>query len=134
MTDEAQSPIARPPARRGLTRRGLLRGGFGIVGAVALVVPGGAAYAANEAANQLIASPYRLNPPRWRRGQRLSIAVVADIHAGGRNMGVARVRQVVDATNALQCDLIVLMGDYFATHPFVTERVTPPQWAAELAR
>jgi len=29
---------------------------------------------------------------------------------------------------------VLLMGDYFATHRFVTERVPHPVWAAELAR
>ena len=77
---------------------------------------------------------YRLNPPRWPAGRRLSICVIADLHAGGPNMGLARVRQVVDAGNALKCDLIVLLGDFFATHRFITEHVTPPQWAGELAR
>ncbi|MCX7297980.1 MAG: metallophosphoesterase, partial [Hyphomicrobiales bacterium] len=58
----------------------------------------------------------------------------ADLHAGGPNMGVARVRQVVDAANALSCDLTVLLGDFFATHRFVTEHVPHAAWAAELAR
>jgi predicted MPP superfamily phosphohydrolase len=49
-------------------------------------------------------------------------------------MGVGRVRQVVDTANALGSDLVVALGDYFATHLFVTEQVPPPAWAAELAR
>ena len=49
-------------------------------------------------------------------------------------MGLARVRQVVDAAQALDSDLIVILGDYFATHRFVTERVPHPAWAAELGR
>ena len=35
--------------------------------------------------------------------------------------------------NALGSDLVVVLGDYFATHRFITEHVTPPAWAAELA-
>ena len=64
-------------------------------------------------------------PPRRPSGQgrRLTIAVIADLHAGGPNMGLARVAQVVDAANTLQSDLIVMFGDYFATHRFVTEVV-----------
>ena len=134
MTVEAPSPFVRPPARPGLTRRGVLKGGLGVAGIGALMLPGSAAYAAREAADQLIVTHYKLNPPRWPAGQRLSIAVIADIHAGGPNMGLARIRQVVDSANALQCDLIVLMGDYFATHRFITEHVAAPAWAAELAR
>src|ERR1039457_1574746 len=40
----------------------------------------------------------------------------------------------VEAANDLGSDLIVILGDYFATHRFVTERVPHPVWAAELAR
>jgi predicted MPP superfamily phosphohydrolase len=73
-------------------------------------------------------------PPGWPDAHRLSITVIADLHAGGPNMGLARVRQVVDGANALGSDLVVILGDYFATHRFVTERVPHPVWAAELAR
>ncbi|MEI9806076.1 MAG: metallophosphoesterase [Pseudolabrys sp.] len=73
-------------------------------------------------------------PPNWPAKQKLTITVVADLHAGGPNMGIERVRDVVDAANALRSDLIVILGDYFATHRFVTERVPHAAWAAELAR
>jgi predicted MPP superfamily phosphohydrolase len=119
-------------ARRGITRRELVK--TGLSGMAGLVLPGTAAYAAAEAASNLVVTQYRLNPPGWPQGRRLSIAVVADLHAGGPNMGRVRVRQVVDAANALSCDLVVLMGDYFATHHFITEHVPPAVWAAELAR
>jgi uncharacterized protein len=49
-------------------------------------------------------------------------------------MGIERVRQVVDAGIALGSDLVVILGDFFATHRFVTERVAHAAWAAELAR
>jgi predicted MPP superfamily phosphohydrolase len=49
-------------------------------------------------------------------------------------MGIERVRRVVDVGNALGSDLVVVLGDYFATHRFVTEVVPPAAWAAELAR
>ncbi len=124
----------RPPAGRGLTRRGLLRSGFGMAGLAGLVAPGTAAYAAVEAAHDLDITDYRPVPPRWPDSHRLSITVIADLHAGGPNMGIERVRQVVDAGNALGSDLVVILGDYFATHRFVTEHVPHPVWAAELAR
>ncbi len=133
MTAEAPANFSRTERRPGLTRRRLIAG-LGFAGAGALVLPATGAYAAREAANDLVVTHYRLTPPRWPAGQRLSICVIADIHAGGPNMGIARVRQVVDAGNALKCDLTVLLGDYFATHPFVTERVPAPAWAAELKR
>jgi hypothetical protein len=49
-------------------------------------------------------------------------------------MGHERVRQVVDAANDLRSDLTVVLGDFFATHRFVTERVPHAAWAGELAR
>jgi len=135
MTIRSPSELMRPPRlpAGGITRRGLIKSGLGLTGA-AMVLPGTAAYAGAEAAYELVITDYRLNPPGWPAGQRLTIAVIADLHAGGPNMGIERVRQVVDAGNALGCDLVVLLGDYFATHRFVTERVPPPAWAGELAR
>jgi uncharacterized protein len=122
------------PRASGLSRRGLFKAGLGLAAFGGLVMPSTAAYAAAVAANDLIVTHYQLSPPGWRRGQRLTITVIADIHAGGPNMGIARVREVVDAAQALKSDLIVVLGDYFATHRFVTERVPAAAWSAELAR
>jgi len=133
MTSLRRPPTV-PAAFPGVTRRGLIKSGFGLVGAGALTLPATTAYAATEAADQLVVTRYRLVPPGWPAGQRLSICVIADLHAGGPNMGRGRIRQVVDRSNALACDLVVLMGDYFATHPFVTEHLAPAVWAGELAR
>jgi hypothetical protein len=117
-----------------MSRRTLIKGGWGAAGLAGLVVPGTTAYAAAEAAHDLVVTDYRLTPPGWHKGQKLTISVIADLHAGGPNMGTKRIAQVVDAANALQSDLVVLLGDFFATHRFVTEHVAPPVWAAELAR
>ena len=117
-----------------MTRRRLLKGGLALAGAAGLVMPGTAAYAAAQAANDLIVTDYRPAPPNWPDAHRLTITVIADLHAGGPNMGLARVRQVVDAAQALNSDLIVILGDYFATHRFVTERVPHAAWAAEFGR
>ncbi len=122
------------PAAAGVTRRGLIKAGLGLAGFAGVLMPSTTAYAAVEAAHDLIVTDYRLRPPGWRPGQRLTITVIADLHAGGPNMGIARVRQVVDAGNALGSDLVVVLGDYFATHRFVTEVVPHAAWAAELAR
>lgn len=117
-----------------LTRRGLIKGGIGLAGVAGLMLQATGAYAAAQAANDLVITDYRLSPPAWPKGHRLTITVITDLHAGGPNMGVGRVREVVDVGNSLNSDLIVVLGDYFATHRFVTEHVPPPAWAAELAR
>jgi uncharacterized protein len=116
-----------------LTRRGLITAGLGLAG-VGTILPTTVSYAAMQAANELVVTDYRLSPPAWPKGHALTITVIADLHAGGPNMGIQRVRKVVDAANELRSDLTVLLGDFFATHRFVTERVPHPVWAAELAR
>lgn len=127
-------PAPTTPVSAGLSRRGFIRNGLGLAGFAGVMLPGTTAYAAMEAAHILDVTDYRLTPPGWPAGRVLTIAVIADLHAGGPNMGIERVRQVVDAGNALGCDLVVLMGDYFATHRFVTEVVPAAAWAGELAR
>jgi hypothetical protein len=139
MTIEAPSSLVRSKSSpklpaAGLTRRGLLKSGLGLAGIAGLVMPSTATYAAAQAARDLIVTDYRPVPPAWPDAHRLSITVVADLHAGGPNMGLQRVRQVVDAAQALDSDLIVILGDYFATHRFITERVPHAAWAAELGR
>lgn len=121
---------AKPQGPR-ITRRKLLLGGAGLV---ALSGSGLVTFAAAEAAGALSITSYRLTPRGWPAGQRLSITVIADVHAGGPNMGIERIRNIVDTANALRSDLMLLLGDYVATHRFVTEPVPGPLWGSELAR
>lgn len=134
MTSQASDHfVAAPPparAKRGVTRRRFLLGGIGLAGLTGGATAG---YSYLEA-HRLVVTPYRVVSPRWPTGQRLTITVVADLHAGGPNMGLAQIRHVVDTANALKSDIIVLLGDYFATHKLMTEIVPHPVWAAELAR
>jgi uncharacterized protein len=82
----------------------------------------------------LVVTRYKLTPPNWPSGFRLTIAVVADLHAGGPNMAPGHIREIVEVTNLLKPDVTLLLGDYFATHRFITERVPHAVWSAELAR
>jgi predicted MPP superfamily phosphohydrolase len=134
MTIDLPQPLLRPSPQPGVTRRGLIKTGLGLTGIAALMAPATGLYATVQAAHDLLITRYRPVPPGWPDSHRLSITVIADLHAGGPNMGVARVAQVVDAANALGSDLTVILGDFFATHRFVTERVPHPAWAAELGR
>jgi predicted MPP superfamily phosphohydrolase len=119
---------------RGISRRGLILGGLGGAGLIGLASAGTAAYAVGIEAQELIVTTYRPKPAAWPASQKLSITVIADLHAGGPNVGLARVRDVVDVANSLRSDIVLLLGDYFATHHFITERVPPAAWAGELAR
>jgi predicted MPP superfamily phosphohydrolase len=120
--------------RPGISRRGLILRGLGAgLGAAALSGVSTAVYAGGIEPERLVTTSYRLTPPGWTGG-RVSLAAIADLHAGGPNMAVAHIARVVDETNALSPDIIVLLGDYIATHRFVTEHVPNDVWAAELAR
>ena len=121
---------ASTPVRRPLSRRGFLLRGIGAAGLSAVST---AVYAAAIEPERLVTTSYRLTPPGWNAG-RLSVAAIADVHAGGPNMTAEHIGRLVDATNALRPDLVVLLGDYVAHHRFVTEHVPPEVWAAQFAR
>ena len=76
---------------------------------------------------------YDLKLQRWPSGLGLSIAVIADLHACDPWMDVPRIEQIVDQTNKLGADLIVLLGDYASTHRFA-RRIDPADWARPLGK
>jgi predicted MPP superfamily phosphohydrolase len=117
-------------ARTQLTRRRLLAA----AGVAGLSVSSTAAYAGAIEPQGLVVTRYAPTPPGWPAGRKLSVAVIADLHAGGPDMLLPHVRRVVDKAARLRPDLVVLLGDFIATYGFRTERVADPLWAAELAR
>jgi predicted MPP superfamily phosphohydrolase len=107
---------------RALSRRKLLAGA--IAGAAALV-----GYATViEPRFRLVVTRYDLSPPGWPRDFPLTIAALADLHASEPYMGPDRIAGVVAEANALNADMIVLLGDY------VTKGVTAPNYAEHLAK
>lgn len=76
---------------------------------------------------------YAVSPPGWTPGLRLSIGVIADVHAGGPMMPAERIRAIAEQTNALKPDVIVLLGDFTASHKLKTRRVTPEEWSQALS-
>jgi uncharacterized protein len=127
--DTAPRVISSAKAR--LTRRRLLAGTGGLLGSS---VVGTAAYAGGIEAQSLIVTRYAPKPSAWPDSRKLSITVIADIHAGGPNMTVAHIRRMVDFANEQKSDLVVLLGDYIATYGFVYGRMPNKIWAAELAQ
>src|SRR5439155_16722743 len=85
-----------------------------------------------EANWRLDVTRYRVSPRNWPRDMKLSIGVIADVHAGGPTMPADRIREIVAETNALQPDIIVLLGDFAASHKFKTRSVAPEVWAEAL--
>lgn len=121
-----------PPAfTASLTRRRVLFGGAAFLGASTAST---AVYAGAVEPQGLIVTRYAPAPRDWPAARRLTIRVIADLHAGGPDMLLPHVRHVVDAANALRSDLIVLLGDYVAKYDFPTEHLAPELWSAELKR
>ncbi len=88
-----------------------------------------------EAGLRLDVTRYALRPAGWPALAPLRIAAIADLHACDPWLPMARVNAIVDATNALEPDLVVLLGDFVqAIHRFGTRPVPMADWAAGLAR
>ena len=77
---------------------------------------------------------YDFTPKRWPDGLKLKIAALADLHASEPFMGIDRIRSIVDQTNALGADVIVLLGDYICRRSVWREPVPPKDWASALAQ
>ena len=76
---------------------------------------------------------YALSIDGWS-GPPLSIAALSDIHACLPWMAPERITRIVETTHALAPDLIVLLGDYSASHRFVTGPLNSGEWAGALAQ
>jgi uncharacterized protein len=122
---------AEPVAKVRMTRRRVLGASAGLLG---LSAAAAGVYASQIEPQSLVVTRYALNPTGWPVGRKLSITVIADLHAGGPDMTLTHVRQVIDTANGLKSDLVVLLGDYLAKYWFATNRVPDALWSAELAR
>ena len=98
-----------------ITRRSILKGllGTSLAGLLTAVYGGFI-----EPDLRLRVQRWALQPEGWPRGRKLRLVMVADLHGGWPNMSVQRIKAVVDLANAQGGDLIVLMGDYRATHRY----------------
>ncbi|HSI42552.1 MAG TPA: metallophosphoesterase [Xanthobacteraceae bacterium] len=86
-----------------------------------------------EPAIRLVVTTYR-PALRWPADFPLSIAVLTDLHVGEPIMGLDRIEEIVDRTNALKPDLVVLLGDYTPTLRLVTRQVPLTEAARALAK
>ncbi|TCH96121.1 metallophosphoesterase [Roseococcus sp. SYP-B2431] len=77
---------------------------------------------------------YALTPAGWPPGLRVRIAVLADLHAGAPLMTAERVAGIVDATNALTPDMVLLLGDYGPVSLLVRAPYRPAEIAPILGR
>ncbi|QGM98724.1 metallophosphoesterase [Methylocystis parvus] len=113
-----------------ISRRALLR----MPGGLALAGLGLASYSVVVEPNFLLdVTRYRVTPQDWPGGLRLKIAIITDLHACEPWMPVSRIRKIARLTNALQPDLVALLGDFAAGTHLVSGAVPPEQWAEALS-
>jgi uncharacterized protein len=91
------------------------------------------AYGVSEPVLRLGVARYDLSPESWPPGFRLKIAVLADIHACDPWMSLKHIATIVERTNALQPDIIVMLGDYVTGHHRVTRQIPADEWAPVLS-
>ncbi len=82
---------------------------------------------------RLKVTPYVVSPPNWPADLQLKAVVLADIHACEPWMPAARVRAIAELANALQPDIIFLLGDFSAGHAVLTNPVMPEEWGEALS-
>jgi len=111
------------------TRRRLLRfvAGFGAAGFST------AAYGFGEPVLWLRVARYHVPLPHWPSDQQLTIAAIADLHACDPWMSLKHIEAIVERTNALGADVIVMLGDYVTGHRHVTRHIPAAEWAPVLA-
>ena len=83
--------------------------------------------------NRLITRQETIAIDNWPRElDGLRIAVLSDIHAGGSFINDKKLHSIVDRTNALHPDLIVILGDYMSRNGWTSKRVEPEVFGAAL--
>ncbi|MEO1719920.1 MAG: metallophosphoesterase [Pseudomonadota bacterium] len=112
-----------------ITRRQVLKGAAAL--GLAGFATGGYAFAIEP--NRLAVTRYKLTPPQWRNGPDVRIVAIADLHTCKPWMTADRVGSIARRVNALKPDVVVLLGDYTASHRFITGAVPHDDWAAALS-
>jgi len=80
--------------------------------------------------NRLVVRQETLELQHWPAGlYGLKIAVLSDLHIGSAYIDERKVRLVVERTNQLQPDLIVILGDYITGNGRTSHRVEPEVFA-----
>lgn len=114
-----------------ISRRDLLKM-TGVVGVGSTALSG---YAIAEAFNEHITT-YALTPPNWTPGLKLRLAILADFHVCEPWMSIERLEHIVEQTNELEPDAILMLGDFVVGLRLGTysSPVSNEAWAKVLAK
>ncbi|WP_248311552.1 metallophosphoesterase [Bosea sp. ASV33] len=114
-----------------MNRRHLLK----LAAGMALAAFGGIGYGFAWEPQRLRVARYSVVPlAGWRGARPLRIAALSDLHVGGPTIPLARVADIVAAMEALDADLVLLLGDFIASRK---PRLTDPPldaWTSQLAK
>lgn len=123
MTSDASHPDARSGLKHLLTRREFLA--LAALGGVGAAVGGTWTVSLYASAffDKLTITSYKINTPEWPADfPKLKIAFLSDLHIGCRSVSLDVVDKIVQQTNAIGADIILLGGD------FLTFTKTKPWW------
>jgi predicted MPP superfamily phosphohydrolase len=90
-----------------ISRRDMLKMA-GLVGVGSTALSG---YAVGEALHEHVTT-YSFTPPNWTPGLKLRLAILADLHVCDPWMSIERLERIVEQTNSLQPDAVLLLGDF----------------------
>jgi predicted MPP superfamily phosphohydrolase len=83
----------------------------------------------------LTTKTHQLRIPYWNADLAgLRVAVLADLHVGSPYNGIEKLKQIVELTNSLHPDLVVVPGDLVITKVFGGNFVPPEEFAVVLAQ
>jgi predicted MPP superfamily phosphohydrolase len=83
-------------------------------------------------ADRVVVQRYAPKLPHWPDALNLRIAVLSDFHFSDPWLGVQALESIIEKTNALNPDLILLLGD-FEEGPRFSSHVHPADWARPFA-
>ena len=84
---------------------------------------------------RLVVRDVELALPQWpARLDGVRAGAMSDLHAGVPHVGLNGIRRAVDALNAREPDLQLLLGDYLDSSQLLRRDLAPEAVAAELAR
>jgi predicted MPP superfamily phosphohydrolase len=83
--------------------------------------------------NRLVVHQQTIQVANWPKElSGLQVAVISDIHAGGPFIDDKKLRLIVERTNQLHPELIVVLGDYMSGNSWHSHRVEPEVFAPVL--